>query len=170
LRTGILRTIAVYELASAAAGVYLLSRSIGATNGAAAWILILTSLAFTLLSVAAGIMLWRGTGTGIRLTKISQWSRLFRFATPWVSYYAFLGLDLNVGVQFWMHGIPGIGPDANGINLWLGANVIAILQFMFLRPAPFFGFGINLLALAILWALRVPKQARAAMVSEQVAV
>jgi hypothetical protein len=147
------RVIACYELFAAVSGFFLLGRIISQGLGGISGILALVIATFALLAAVGGIFLWRDHPLGYRLSQVGEWIRLLRFGTPWVTYYAFLGLDFNVGLQLFTNGIPGIGADSTGGGIWLQWNVIAIAQFAFLQPPPFWGIGINLVSLLVLVAL-----------------
>ncbi len=147
------RLIAIYELFSAACGALLAVRMLGAGPGFSNQLTALTIVAFALVAGLAGVLLWLGSPIGYRLGVAGEALRVLRFATPWLSYYAFTGLDLNLGLQYFAHGISGIGASAQGGGLWLQANVVALFQFAILREPPFWGIGVNLVGVAVLWGL-----------------
>jgi hypothetical protein len=147
------RLLAGYELAASVSGCFLLWRIAHAGSDWGTLTVGAAVLGFSLIAGLGGVLLWGDRPTGYRLCQVGEWLRLVRFATPWVSYYSFLGLDLNIGVQVYTHGIPGVGADATGTAIWLQWNAVGIIQFAVLQPPPFLAIGLNLVGLLALIGL-----------------
>ena len=127
------RVLAGYELFAAGCAALLAVRVLSSPSDPAGKVVASSCAGFALLSGLAGALLWTGKPAGHRLGIISEALRVLRFATPWLSYYAFAGLDLNLGLQYFRHGVAGLGADPDGGGLWLQANVVAIVQFAVMR-------------------------------------
>lgn len=115
----------------------------------------------SVVSIAAGVLLWLGRPAGRPLSIVLQAIFLPRLASPILSYQFFVGLDFTLGLRHWLVDRPGLPVGVRGTEVMVSMFFPVNLSFSILRPSASYGLGVDVTALVILSLLLLPRFRRA---------
>jgi hypothetical protein len=131
------RTIAALEVVTGAVVFALFTALLFKTGGQGGWML-LVAQSFAVLSVCAGILLWRDKARGYELSMLAQGLQVVRFHAIGFGFVAATGPELLLG---W---------SSRGLHYYVGAHA----DFTIGRQNVITYFAINVFSLAMLLLLR----------------